>query len=130
MKYFLFVILIVLCVSGCTRRPILNIKNAPISRTVTGELKPLDTVGQAIINAAVKKGWTPVLKSPGLIDASILRRTHQARIEISYTQTSFSINYVDSVNLECNGKKIHGNYNHWITRLSAEIQKEISISAK
>jgi len=128
MKRGLFCISIVLFVLGCATAPLYKIQDMPISANVSGSLKSMETVGQAIMDAAVNRGWTPVFKNPGLIEATFLKPNNQVTIEIVYSQTSYSINYKDSVNFNYDGVNIHRNYNNLVLKLSGEIQRELNKS--
>ena len=46
-------------------------------------------------------------------------------VAIPYNKNQFSILYLESENLDYDGKKIHVNYNIWIKRLADQIQNEI-----
>lgn len=126
MRNLIILSLILFFIAGCTSKPLYRIRNQPIPNKITGELRSLEDVGKAIMDATKRRGWTPVLKRPGLIEASILRRSHRAVVEISYSQSNYSINYKDSSNLDYNGNKIHRNYNNWIVKLSTTIQQYLN----
>ena len=114
-----------LLVFGCTTAPVLNIKDAKFSTLLNGQQPSVEKVEKAIMRAAQKRGWSARVVHPGLIEASIIVRDHRASIEIPYDSVEYSILYADSSNLDYDGTKIHRNYNNWIVKLSASIQKEI-----
>ena len=55
-------------------------------------------------------------------------RTHVAIVDVTYDTSTYSIQYVDSTNLNYNESKgtIHKNYNGWIQNLENAIQRELS----
>ena len=77
------------------------------------------------MKGSIQKGWVPSVVKPGLVEASIQVRTHQAVVSIPYTQADYDIIYKSSQNLDESGGKIHRNYNRWVVNLSASIQEEL-----
>lgn len=126
MKKLWILFLLVFFALGCNTAPVYQIRYAPVSTDASGDLKPIDQVSQAIMSAASQRGWTPVLKEPGLIQATLMLRNHRATVDITYSQTDYNILYQDSTNLDYDGKNIHRNYNNWIVKLSKSIQKELN----
>jgi len=110
---------------SCTTSAVLNLRNEPISSSINGKQPTVEKVEKAILTAAQKRGWSTRVVKDGLIEASILVRTHQATIQIPYSSTNYSIIYVDSSNLSYDGTNIHKNYNNWIVKLSRSIQSEL-----
>ena len=49
-----------------------------------------------------------------------------ATIDIRYDLHSYSINYVDSQNLNYDGSNIHPRYNSWIQYLQTDIQNQVA----
>ena len=108
--------------SCATYQPILNIKQEPVTQTLSQK-----QVEKAILMGGLQKGWTMKVTQPGLIRGTITVRTHQATIDVPYTDKDFSIQYVSSVGLNDNGKgTIHRNYNKWITLLDQAIRIELT----
>jgi hypothetical protein len=125
MNKFAGLFVVGLLLAGCTTAPVLNLRDTRVPVMSSGAAPTVETVEKAIITAAHQRGWSAQIVKPGLIEASIIVRTHRAKIEITYSGTHYSINYVDSYNLSYDGRNIHKNYNNWIVRLSQSIQKEI-----
>lgn len=121
------ILVFILILTGCTGQPILNLEQEYIPTLRDGNSPSLDQVEKAIISAAQKRGWSPRIISPGLIEARITVRSHRAVIEIPYTAVSYSIKYKDSLNLEYSNGKIHRNYNKWVLKLSGTIQRELGV---
>jgi hypothetical protein len=93
----------------------------------------------AIKVAAEEQGWRIIGKSPGVLTAVLVRRSHEAVITIGYDESSFWVNYKDSKNLNytpkdlmgvgknrrgvviTKGPRIHPNYNLWVAELANQI---------
>jgi hypothetical protein len=112
---------LLLALAGCSSKPILNIKDAPIPSGHTP-----DQVQKAIIAAGASYGWIMKEVQPGVIHGVLKLRTHEAEVDIAYSTVSYSITYANSVNLDYKAGNIHRNYNLWVTNLSRAIQTEIS----
>lgn len=128
MKHIIIMIIVVFTLTSCARtQPIYNVEEQAIVASVSSE-----QVEESIIAALTHKGWKIIEQSPGKINAFIdVRGKHNAEIQIAYTTSNFSINYVNSGNLKygTNRKKqtvIHRNYNKWITLLNNEIRMNLS----
>ncbi len=119
MKRILFVLLSVFVLSACKATSVYNVEQSHIPTGVSAK-----QVEKSIIKALTEKGWQVKANSNGKVLAEIMVRTHTARIEITFNDKQYSINYVDSTNLEYNAKKntIHKNYNNWIIYIDRLIQ--------
>jgi hypothetical protein len=113
--------------TGCRTAAIYNVNNDPI-----GVKTSMDKVYKAIKIAGATKGWIITKVKPGLAMGKLNVRTHQAVVEIPYTDKSFSINYKNSLNLKYNAQtnQIHTNYNGWIQNLENAINLQLSMLEK
>jgi hypothetical protein len=107
-------------VSCSTIRNTLDISAQPVPKHLT-----MNQIKKCIQTAGAEKKWHMTEIKPGLIQGTIILRNHSAVIEIPYSEKSYSINYVSSVNLGYKNGKIHRNYNKWITLLNDSIQKQM-----
>jgi hypothetical protein len=116
-----------LLLGGCANtQPIKNVDQEAITHTLT---QP--QVEKAILVAGLKKHWGMKVVSPGLIRGDLTVRSHQASIDIHYTEHNFSITYVSSSDLDADGQgNIHRNYNRWITMLDEAIRVELLSAAQ
>ncbi len=129
MKQLLLTAAALLLVAGCTSQPIYNVSDAS-TRVYNNDFEPTEQqVEQAIMLGATRYGWQPQLVEPGLIEASILLRDHQATVEIPYSARSYSIRHKSSENLDYDNGEIHRNYNRWVMNLSSAIQQQLSAEA-
>ena len=114
----------VLVLSSCASGPaVYNIHDEFVPTLRNGEVLSLERVEKSIIIAAHRRGWSPRVIEPGLIEASIHIRSHRAAVQIPYSQGSYSIVYKNSEGLGYKNGRIHGNYNTWVIKLSSTIQK-------
>jgi hypothetical protein len=100
-----------------------------------------DGTSPADLAAAIKIAadglhWRIIGEVPGVIQASLLIRTHTAVVTIRYDESNYWIDYQDSVNLGYSpndmrrngpsprivkGPRIHRNYNLWVDQLAKRI---------
>lgn len=84
-------------------------------------------VREAIIQACAMRGWDVTKTSDSHVYASIAPRSHRAEVDINYSASSVTINYVSSSNLEYKAGKdgaaptIHRGYNRWVNTLLHDI---------
>src|SRR5438105_233425 len=100
---------------ACVAQPVLNVSEAPIATNRPNASS--DDIRQAIVRAGSGLGWQMTPDRPGHITGRLLLRTHVAVVDVDYTQTTYSIKYKESTNLDYDGEKIHKNYNGWIQNL-------------
>ncbi len=111
--------------SACQNAPIEDYEN--LSLRAKGN-PTVQQVGDFIQAMAEGRGWKVKRTSPGVIDATLVRREgkHTMDITITYDTDSFSIYYVTSSNMnysERDGvRRIHPNYNRWIGFLRGDIE--------
>lgn len=122
---FFFVILLI----GCAGRlkPVYNVTNHPLNGNA--RKLSLKQIADAIFISGMRRNWVLEQIDPGVIRATLRKRSHTAVIDIKYGQSDFSIEYVSSVDLLYNGTLIHRNYNRWIANLVNDIDLEINAAA-
>jgi hypothetical protein len=103
----------------------------PVSTKANGQkFTPLE-VQSIIIKACTVRKWVPRVSEPGKLSVNILvRGVHYAEVSIPFNDTTYSILYVTSRELDANEKKrkIHGNYNKWVGALNAEIGRAFALA--
>ncbi len=103
---------------------------------------PVD-LAEAIKFAVSEQGWRVVAEAPGIIQASLHVRTHDAVVNIGFDESNFWIEYQSSVNLDYNpngrrktrtarmravkGPRIHRNYNIWVHDLATRIAARMKV---
>jgi len=118
-----FFVCAIFLVLGCRGNPVLNIDDAPIEVSGSGEGK---SIKKAIIRAGASLGWAVKDVGPGHLTATLFLRKHMAKVDIFYSATKYSIKYKDSQHLNYDGTNIHKNYNSWVTNLNNKIQVQLS----
>ena len=107
--------------------PIQNVENVPVSSSSNKPLSPAE-VRAAIVRAGAGLGWIMKDAGPGMINGTLLLRTHTAEVQIPYSATSYGIVYRSSINLQESGGKIHRNYNGWVQNLNRGINAQLAAS--
>jgi hypothetical protein len=115
--------LLVLIIAGCGGRvqPIMQVEDTPVAYDL--QKKEVQT---AIITAVTQRGWNVKNAGENEVTAKLIIRSHTAEISIPYSEKYYSIEYVDSDNLNASDGKIHRNYNRWINNLNVDIQKQLA----
>jgi len=122
-------IVLAIIVSGCGVRlqPVYNADQIPVP--VALQDSSSSTVANIIKTSAINRGWRVEDVSPNVVRATLDNRTHEAVIDIHYSKTSYSIDYVSSKDLLYNGTQIHRNYNRWVKTLENDINKNLNLAA-
>ncbi len=84
---------------------------------------------EVIETALTRRLYRITAREPGYIDAFYAARDVRADIRVSYTDTTYSITYVDSQNLRYSGSRIDAHYNHWVNNLDHDLQIEFAAPA-
>ena len=109
--------------SACGRSaPVLNVEGASFQGRA-----PLRRRAEQIKRAGAGLGWAMQDVYPGLIRGTLNVRSHQAVVDVPYTQTTFSVRYASSNNLDYSGSGIHKNYNSWVKNLEQRITAESAV---
>jgi hypothetical protein len=117
--------------SGCGANlaPVLDVRNAPVV-TAQGVAPTRPLVRDAIVRALASRTWQIAEERPDALVASVSAGGHGATVLVQYDERSFSITRVDSSpGLKYDGSYIHRRYNHWVDRLRASIEQELSQTA-
>ena len=110
-----------------TLAPIQNVENVSVSSSANKTLTPNEVRG-AIVRAGAGLGWIMKDAGPGIINGTLILRTHTAEVQIPYSATSYGIVYRSSINLQEGGGKIHRNYNGWVQNLNRGINAQLAAS--
>lgn len=109
--------------SGCGGGSILDTQS---NFTTASQNASLEKVKRTIITASAIKGWRPKLGNPGHILAYRRHAGRTAKVDITYTSSSFNIKYVDSDNMQYTGSSISSVYTEWVEELQDEIKERLS----
>lgn len=110
--------------AGCARTASVQQIHTTVSAGHTA-----DQVKTAILKAGHKREWIMSDNGPGKITGRLQARDHYAEVKITYSATSYSINYENSLNLNAGNGKIHKSYNRWVNNLDRDIQLNLSAGA-
>lgn len=100
---------------------------APVYDSVGGQFPGTGTMAdrEALIRraAAAQPGWTIQPVRYGLLRGTNAWRSHQMTVDIAFDIRTFSIRYVNSVNLDYDGARIHTAYNERVRALETAIMR-------
>lgn len=88
----------------------------------------IETVEAAVDGGFKDKGWTVEEKQPGRTIASIrIRERHFVKVAVTYDQTSYTFNLLQTEGLNQNDKSntIHRNYARWIAYVDQAIKARL-----
>jgi hypothetical protein len=123
------IVLLLICGTGWARA-LENMVDVEMPQRLDGSSYTLDEIQQAVAKGCVAKGWRPKVASEQEIECTItVRDRHYVKVRIPYTETHYSILYVDSREMDYNEAKqtIHRNYANWIINLSTAIQMQFEL---
>ncbi len=103
--------------------PILTITNRPYTNAHNRD--PAEVIELALS----RRLYRITAREPGRIDAYYAARDVRADIRVSYTDSTYSITYVNSQNLHYTGPRIDAHYNHWVNNLDHDLQLEFAAPA-
>ncbi|MBI9080488.1 MAG: hypothetical protein JEY79_12205 [Pseudodesulfovibrio sp.] len=115
----------ILMLAACRTAPVYNVNDAAVPSPQNNPLT-MPQIEEAIVKAGAGLGWNMRAIKPGLVEATLNIRAHQAVVNITYNQKDYNIVYKSSSNLKYNGTKIHSNYNGWVKNLSQAINNNLA----
>ncbi|MBP6950787.1 MAG: hypothetical protein KA112_00135 [Alphaproteobacteria bacterium] len=127
MKNFIGLLLIAVVTSGlmgCANHvPIYNVNQ----HLMPFEAKKMSSqeIGRRICEAVAKRGWRCDSTTPQTLICHLEKRAHKAIVQIDYNTCFFSINYIDTCNLNYEAGEVHRNYNSWIKKMENDIVNAI-----
>ncbi|SCA56660.1 conserved hypothetical protein [Candidatus Terasakiella magnetica] len=123
------VVVACLILSGCFGRvqPVYSVFSHPVPSSA--EFMSLREISEVIELSAMNRKWLVEEQYPGLLKLTFRKKTHVAVIEVTFDQSSYSIKYLNSVDLLYNGSRIHRNYNRWVANLEKDIEMNLQKSA-
>lgn len=125
-QFLAFALLLVTAVSNAAD-PIQDVIDAPVPIRPDGGRYSIEDVRAAIIKGSQTQLWTAEMAGDKTIRAMLnVKNKHFAIVEIPYSETSYSIIYISSENLDYNPTRrtIHRNYNKWVLQLSTLIKSQ------
>lgn len=116
----------ILALSACVSKPIYNVENQLFSTEVA---LPIGTVKEKIKIIGADRGWSFEDVAEGHMIGSVGTSKHSARVNLYYTEKSFSIKYLDSHNLRERNGTIHHRYNRWVEFLEQDLVTKLGLAA-
>jgi hypothetical protein len=101
-----------------------NVVDAPL---MAPQSATMDAITETVLGSGARRGWKMTMLEPGLIRGKIVvNNKHTVEVDITYNETDFSINYVNSINMNYTVRdgvaNIHPKYNRWVRILKEDIQ--------
>ncbi len=127
---FLVIALLLVTAVSNAASPIQDVIDAPVPIRPDGGRYSIEDVRAAIIKGSQTQLWTAEIAGDRTVRARLnVKNKHFATVEIPYSESSYSIIYISSENLDYNPTRrtIHRNYNKWVLQLSALIKKQFQL---
>jgi hypothetical protein len=102
-----------------------DVSNKGIVATNPSQPLTLSQVTAAIQQAGVKRGWQMKQDGSNKIIASHKVSNYSVVVEVSYTESLYSISYVSSENFDAKDGKIHRKYATWVVNLQRDIDEAL-----
>jgi hypothetical protein len=107
---------------------LLNYEELPVQSS-DGKPLGLEQIRKAIISGAATRQWAASVQPGNVVQLTYSRGKHTAVVRVKYSAKTYSINYVDSTDLNYSmegGKPvIHPTYNSWINNLRQAIDVQL-----
>lgn len=126
MKRIYRVLAIIVCAVGLAACQL----TVPLQQTqsTTIHARSMTIVKEAIVQAGLGRKWMMTPVALGIIDGKLLVRDHEVNIRITYSTSSYQIDYVSSRNMKAANGKIHRKYGQWVRNLDIDIQRRLALS--
>ncbi|MEO1201097.1 MAG: SHOCT domain-containing protein [Pseudomonadota bacterium] len=128
-----FLVATLVSLSAEAARKIENLVNLPVPDRVDGSKFTLAEVRALIMQGCTKREWKPETESDSVLTCAILvRGRHYVKVEIPFSETAYSILYLDSEEMNYNEAKqtIHRKYNGWVENLRMMIDWQFRDAAE
>lgn len=123
----LLVVVASITLAACISKPIYNVEDRHFS---TSAMIPIGTVQEKIKMIGSERGWLFEDVAPGHMIGNVGNPKHSAKVDLFYTQKSFSIKYLSSQNLRARDGTIHHRYNRWIELFERDLVSKLGLAAK
>jgi hypothetical protein len=103
--------------------PIRNVESHPLPQAAQN--LSLEEISRNIILAGEDSRWRITPAEPGHLSGEFDDGGHEAKIDIAYSQTAYSITLVSSTNFHQEGDAINRHYNKWVRLLQGHIERRL-----
>jgi hypothetical protein len=111
-------------VAACARHePVYTVENHPIP--AVAQKLTLPEIEKTIMLAGSQRNWRFEPVKPGQLKGRFFDGKHEAIVDVSYSQTAYSIGLNSTMNLRQTDSTIHGRYNNWIRNLERDIEERL-----
>ena len=111
-------------IAACARHePVYTVENHPIPQVA--QKLTLPEIEKAIMLAGTQRNWRFEQVKPGQLKGRFFDGKHEALVDVSYSQTAYSIGLNSTMNLKQTDSTIHGTYNRWIRNLERDIEDRL-----
>lgn len=131
MKRVIFAILLIASIAFVRAEAarVENLVDLAVPSRTDGTDFSLEEVRALIMSGCTERGWKAEYESESVISCSILVRSrHWVKVEIPFSETSYSILYLDSSEMDYNprNQSIHRKYNGWVNNLRIMIDRQLT----
>ena len=111
--------------TACSGPAIYTGGHAPVSQIAN--TPSLLQVEKAVKDSLIGRGWIPQKVSTNSYIGLYKRRDLMAKIKVLFNTSTFTINHLESTNLDydASDQSIHPTYNKWIQNLEHDIRKRV-----
>ncbi|HTU66110.1 MAG TPA: hypothetical protein VMF52_09180 [Steroidobacteraceae bacterium] len=112
--------------------PVKDVIDAEVPALKDGTKIALNDVQDAILAACKRRGFDATVAAPGLVTARWTHGKHTFDVTIPFSDTLYSIRYLDSAYMDYNPKKnrIDDAYNEYVAALSEHIEADFERALK
>jgi hypothetical protein len=123
---FRIVAMVVLAIgiAACSRaEPVYTVSNHPIPPVA--QKLTLPEIEKTIMLAGAQRNWRFEPVKPGQLKGRYFDGKREAVVDVSYSQTAYSIALNSTMNLRQTDNTVHGTYNRWIRNLEEDIEQRL-----
>jgi hypothetical protein len=121
---FVAMALLAIGIAACQRaEQVYTVTNHPIP--ASAQKLTLPEIEKTIMLAGAQRNWRFEPVKPGQLKGRYFDGKREAVVDISYSQTAYSIGLNSSMNLRQTDGTIHGRYNNWIRNLEHDIEERL-----
>jgi hypothetical protein len=116
--------LAVLVTASCQNVPVYTVESHPVP--ASAQKLSMTEIEQAIIQAGSARRWRLERVAPGALRAKQSdSKDHEAVVDITYSQTAYSIRLNSTYRLKEKDGTVHPRYNIWVRNLEKDIEDRL-----
>jgi hypothetical protein len=111
-------------IAACSRaEPVYSVTNHPIPQVA--QKLTLPEIEKNIMLAGAQRNWRFEPVKPGQLKGRYFDGKREAVVDVTYSQTAYSIGLNSTMNLRQTDSTVHGTYNRWIKTLEHDIEQRL-----